>query len=235
MLTYHTAQSTRAGDDPPFPLPSQPCSFSIVLDDTEACFYGGLTVTQAVATQLEIDTRGQSHSKTWHKVRTNRLTSSSFKRICSRVADFKVLADNLKKKTKSADKGDEARPGAGACCFGRLSRPHRFWDLPKDDWPQCLTGPPRDQDPTKTVWAIASTCAATLMVLASRPHMSIIFKWWGRWASQGWSDVTFLWNAKMTITWSGCTLNQRSGRKWNVNWTHSFSPFFLPALCYKNM
>ena len=84
---------------PGLPLPSQPCLFSTVLDDTEACFYGGLTVTQAVAIQLEIYTREQSHSKTWHKVRTNRLTSSSFKRICSRVADFSVLADNLKKKT----------------------------------------------------------------------------------------------------------------------------------------
>lgn len=117
VLTYHTAQYTRAGDYPPFPLPSQPCSFSTVLDDTEACFYSGLTVTQAVAIQLEIDTREQSHSKTWHKVRTNRLTSSSFKRICSRVADFNVLADNLKKKTvqtKAMKRGLELEPVAAA-------------------------------------------------------------------------------------------------------------------------
>ncbi|XDV19692.1 hypothetical protein PO909_025120, partial [Leuciscus waleckii] len=71
VLTYHATQSSRANDDPLFPLPSQPCSFYTVLDDTESCYYGGLVVTQAVAIQLEIETREQSHSKTWHKVRAN--------------------------------------------------------------------------------------------------------------------------------------------------------------------
>lgn len=117
VLTYHATQSSRANDDPLFPLPSQPCSFYTVLDDTESCYYGGLVVTQAVAIQLEIETREQSHSKTWHKVRANRLTSSSFKRICSRVADYNVLAANLKKKivqTKVMKRGLELEPVAAA-------------------------------------------------------------------------------------------------------------------------
>ncbi|CAL8349330.1 unnamed protein product [Boreogadus saida] len=48
--------------------PRTPSSFYTVLEDTEACYYGGMVVTQAVAIQLEIETREQSHSKTWHKV-----------------------------------------------------------------------------------------------------------------------------------------------------------------------
>lgn len=117
VLTYHATQASRANDDLLFPLPSQPCSFYTVLDDTESCYYGGLVVTQAVAIQLEIETREQSHSKTWHKVRANRLTSSSFKRICSRVADYNVLAANLKKKivqTKVMKRGLEMEPVAAA-------------------------------------------------------------------------------------------------------------------------
>ena len=94
-LTYHATQSSRANDDPLFPLPSQPCSFYTVLDDTESCYYGGLVVTQAVAIQLEIATREQSHSKTWHKVQ----------------------AANLKKKivqTKVMKRGLELEPVAAA-------------------------------------------------------------------------------------------------------------------------
>ena len=74
-------------------------------------------VTQAVAIQLEIETREQSHSKTWHKVQANRLTSSSFKGICSRVANFNVLAANLKNKsvqTKGMKRGWELEPVAVA-------------------------------------------------------------------------------------------------------------------------
>ncbi|CAL8361198.1 unnamed protein product [Arctogadus glacialis] len=44
--------------------PRTPSSFYTVLDDNEACYYGGLVVTQAVAIKLEIETREQSHSKT---------------------------------------------------------------------------------------------------------------------------------------------------------------------------
>ena len=74
-----------------------------------------MVVTQAVAIQLEIETREQSHSKTWHKVRANRLTSSSFKRICPRAADFNILAANLRKKlvqTKVMKSGLELVPVA---------------------------------------------------------------------------------------------------------------------------
>ncbi|KAK5859273.1 hypothetical protein PBY51_003353 [Eleginops maclovinus] len=113
VLSSHTNLSSKAGNEPLFLLPSQPCSFKTVLDDIEAGYYGGLAVTYDVALQLEIKTRGQSHIKTRHKVRTNRLTSSSFKRICSRVADFIVLAENLKKKvvqTKAMKRGLELEP-----------------------------------------------------------------------------------------------------------------------------
>jgi hypothetical protein len=49
VLTYHATQSSSADDHHLFPLPSQPSSFYTVLDDNEACYYGGLVVTQAVA------------------------------------------------------------------------------------------------------------------------------------------------------------------------------------------
>ncbi|KAK5865255.1 hypothetical protein PBY51_016432 [Eleginops maclovinus] len=68
VLSYHANLSSKAGNDPLFLLPSQPCSFKTVLDDIEAGYYGGLAVTYDVALQLEIETRGQSHSKTQHKV-----------------------------------------------------------------------------------------------------------------------------------------------------------------------
>ncbi|XP_067295947.1 uncharacterized protein [Pseudorasbora parva] len=105
-------------NDPELPLPPQPCSFSTALDDTGTFFYGGLAVTLSDAKHLEMETRGQSSSKTWHQVRAKRLTSSTFKRICSRVRDFDSLADNLKEKrftqTKAMKRGLEMEPVAVA-------------------------------------------------------------------------------------------------------------------------
>ncbi|XP_062401123.1 uncharacterized protein LOC134092340 [Sardina pilchardus] len=113
----HTSLSVSLDDDdPPLPFSPQPCSFSTVLDETEACYYGGLAVTRFDAEQLERDTRGQSLSKTWHQVRVKRLTSTSFKRICSRVKEFESLATNLMERksvqTKAMKRGLEMEPVA---------------------------------------------------------------------------------------------------------------------------
>ncbi|KAK6490660.1 hypothetical protein HHUSO_G5263 [Huso huso] len=80
---------------PPFPLPSQTSNFCTVLGRSEIDYYAGLQLDLEIAKQLEIETRDQSSSKTWHAVRAERLTSSVFKRICCRVKDFERLAKTL--------------------------------------------------------------------------------------------------------------------------------------------
>ncbi|RXM31953.1 Zinc finger BED domain-containing protein 5 [Acipenser ruthenus] len=62
---------------------------------SEMDYYAGLQIDLEIAKQLEIETRDQSSSKTWHAVRAERLTSSVFKRICCRVKDFERLAKTL--------------------------------------------------------------------------------------------------------------------------------------------
>ncbi len=75
-------------------------------------------MTRYQAEQLEKETRGQSLSKTWQDLRVKRLTSTSFKRICSRVKDFESLAASLLNKkcvqTKAMKRGSEMEPVAAA-------------------------------------------------------------------------------------------------------------------------
>lgn len=51
-----------------------------------------MNITDKTRKEVEKRTRLQSHNKTLHGVRKNRITSSVFKGVCSRKSDFAALA-----------------------------------------------------------------------------------------------------------------------------------------------
>ena len=72
------------------------------------------------ADALEKETRQQSNN-IWHGVSSPRLTLSSFKTICSRIADFDQLATSMQRKKKTVQKkamkrGLELEPLAASQC-----------------------------------------------------------------------------------------------------------------------
>ncbi|XP_049326742.1 uncharacterized protein LOC125787031 [Astyanax mexicanus] len=104
VLTYQSLNlpTTSITDDHPlFPLPPQTCNYTTALNENESNYYCGMTVTLSDAELLEKETRDQSTNKTWHSVRSQRLTSSVFKRIVSRIADFECLATNMQRQKKT--------------------------------------------------------------------------------------------------------------------------------------
>ncbi|KAL0151644.1 hypothetical protein M9458_053045 [Cirrhinus mrigala] len=121
-LTYQVIRlptTTTTDPCPPFPLPPQPCTYSTALNEKESTFYSGMTITHSDAEALEKETRGQSNSKLWHRVRSQRLTSSTLKRIVSRVADLNSLATSMQKQRRSVQtqamkRGLELEPDAAA-------------------------------------------------------------------------------------------------------------------------
>lgn len=120
-LTYQVIglPSTSTDPYPPFPLPPQPCTFSTSLSEKESIFYDGMTVTLSDSEALEKETTGQSSNNMWHRVRSQRLTSSNFKTIVSRVADFNSLATSMQKQKRSVQtqamkRGLELEPSAAA-------------------------------------------------------------------------------------------------------------------------
>ena len=80
------------------------------------CSLDVLAITLSQSAALERETRQQDANKTWHLARAPRLTSSVFKCICSRRADFGALAVRLKatsgKQTKAMRRGVELEPEA---------------------------------------------------------------------------------------------------------------------------
>lgn len=56
-----------------------------------------MNITDKTRKEVEKRTRLQSHNKTLHGVRKNRITSSVFKGVCSRKSDFAALASRLLK------------------------------------------------------------------------------------------------------------------------------------------
>ena len=123
-LSYHILPSptTDSSSDvpslplPSLPLPSQPCSYSTVLPKDMSEVYEGLNLSNDEAQQLEEETRDQSQSKVWHDVRSERITASNFKRVCSRRSDFESLASTLRKQksiqTKAMSRGIQLEPEA---------------------------------------------------------------------------------------------------------------------------
>jgi len=101
-------------DLPNFPLPSQPTSFCTVLNESAMHRYTELSISLSDSIALEQETREQSTNKLCFNARSGRLTSTSFKRICSRRADHEKLAKSLKSagsvQTKAMKRGIEQEP-----------------------------------------------------------------------------------------------------------------------------
>ncbi|XP_068728761.1 uncharacterized protein [Montipora capricornis] len=66
-----------------------------VLSEKQQLHYDSLTVTMEQALEYEEQTREQSASKDWHRLRKHRLTASNFKQICSRRKDHETLSARL--------------------------------------------------------------------------------------------------------------------------------------------
>lgn len=75
-------------------------------------------VSRSESEALEKQTRQQSTNNIWHCVRSHRLTSSSFKRVYSRKADYEQLATSMLRKktlqTSAMKRGLELEPVAAA-------------------------------------------------------------------------------------------------------------------------
>ncbi|CAC5380290.1 unnamed protein product [Mytilus coruscus] len=83
---------------PSFPeiiLPNHDNDFTTVLNQSENEVYLGLQFNHASALEPERETIHQGQTELWHKVRQHRLTSSIFKDVCGRKADFEKLAERL--------------------------------------------------------------------------------------------------------------------------------------------
>ncbi|CAM4713285.1 unnamed protein product [Leuciscus chuanchicus] len=75
-------QTVSFEEHPTLPLPPQPHSYTTVLNQREHDFYEGLIITPEESLHLESGTRDQS-STTWHRLRAERITSTSFKQKIS--------------------------------------------------------------------------------------------------------------------------------------------------------
>lgn len=75
-------------------------------------------ITKSESEALEKETRQQSINNIWHCVRSPRLTSSSFKRVYSRRADYEQLATSMQRRTTlqttAMKRGLELEPVAAA-------------------------------------------------------------------------------------------------------------------------
>ena len=80
---------------PHFDFPNLSQRISLALPFEQYNLYNSLCITTAEALQIEEDTRVQSASAKWFKLRRPRLTASLFKRVCSRRGDFESLAQQL--------------------------------------------------------------------------------------------------------------------------------------------
>ncbi|XP_062585920.1 uncharacterized protein LOC134247605 [Saccostrea cucullata] len=82
---------------PNFPYPNLQQSYNTVLPENQLNMLLGMHITETTSKEVEEQTRLQSQNKTWHDVRKNRITSSVFKDVCSRRADFAALASRFLK------------------------------------------------------------------------------------------------------------------------------------------
>ncbi|XP_061191746.1 uncharacterized protein LOC133199984 [Saccostrea echinata] len=80
---------------PGYTLPTLDQNFNTVLNLGEQNFYEGLTVSKTDSEDIEQNTIEQSKSPYWNSARKHRITSSKFKRVCSRKKDFETLVDAL--------------------------------------------------------------------------------------------------------------------------------------------
>jgi hypothetical protein len=80
---------------PDYELPEIISEYNTALNYADFHVFMGLHINNDFAIELEKQTIEQSHNKTWHDVRRNRITSSIFKDICCRKADFESLATRI--------------------------------------------------------------------------------------------------------------------------------------------
>lgn len=85
---------------PPYELPESHNSLSVVLKMGEQHVYQGLAVTTPDSIDIEKNTLEQSKNPYWKSARKYRLTSSVFKRVCTRKKDHTVLAETLLRGTR---------------------------------------------------------------------------------------------------------------------------------------
>ena len=135
VLSYQVKEMNRKPEDiinipnaPPYPdftLPDQATSLNTVLDQMSQDILDGLQITADVSKDVEFQTRRQSETQLWYDSRKQRLTSSCFKRICSRRKDFESLAKQLVNQkniqTQAIKHGIETEPEA-AKKYGEITR-----------------------------------------------------------------------------------------------------------------
>lgn len=77
-----------------FPVLHYPAT---VLTERQQVFFQSFAITPEQSEQFEKQTRDQSSCNDWHRLRKNRLTATTFKRVCSRKKDFVNLSEQLVK------------------------------------------------------------------------------------------------------------------------------------------
>lgn len=104
VLSYQQKPAQSSGDIihhmqeelfPEFSMPHQVNIYQTVLNHRENDMVMGLQTNTQLSSEIEKETRLQSSTKLWHDVRRHRLTSTMFKDICVRRADFETLATRL--------------------------------------------------------------------------------------------------------------------------------------------
>ena len=80
---------------PNFPFKEVKGTYLTALNRDEADIFYGYHVTIEQALKIEHNTTDQSANPEWYELRSKRLTSSNFKRICSRKDNFDSLATDL--------------------------------------------------------------------------------------------------------------------------------------------
>ena len=84
---------------PEFDLPEPVSQYSFEPSLEQLNFMEGLCVTQAQSNLYEEEIREQADIQKWHDLRAQRFSSSKFKEVCTRRADYESLAARQLKKT----------------------------------------------------------------------------------------------------------------------------------------
>ena len=101
--TIHTLETFRSLRS--FPSYKQPClqNYSAVFQRKESLYFEGLQISLQESHEIEEQTREQSKSPYWIKLRKNRLTASKVKRVAARNKDFESLVGQLKRTVKQTE------------------------------------------------------------------------------------------------------------------------------------
>lgn len=193
--------------------------------------YDAFKISCDEALQLEEETRLQNNSTVWHEVRSQRLTASNFKRVCSRRADFESLASELQRKsiqTQAMKRGIELEPVAAKlycdvtgneifpCGFVINSNaPHlgctpdrRVTDPNADPCHGLLEIKCPNQDSYTNCSYLRTTADGTTILKHRHAyHMQVMGQ-----MAQGQNGVISLSCARRTIVWRECALMQPCGR-----------------------